>query len=188
MGLDMYLIRKKYIDGQYEWNKIKGTIDIEKKGKKIPLDIKKIEYIAEEVAYWGKANAIHKWFVDKVQNGNDDCGYYDVDIEQLQELLDICKEIKEKVILKDGYIKNGQTLVDGKFVDVYDDGKFIENPEVCEELLPTKSGFFFGSTEYDEYYMDEINYTIERLEEIIKEEEEMNRDGIYTYIEYHSSW
>lgn len=28
--------------------------------------------------------------------------------------------------------------------------------EVSAELLPTQSGFFFGSTEYDEYYYDDI--------------------------------
>lgn len=30
----------------------------------------------------------------------------------------------------------------------------IENPELADDVLPTQSGFFFGSTEYDEYYFD----------------------------------
>lgn len=188
MGLDMYLIRKKYIGGNYEHNKVKGNIEIEARGKKIPIDVNKLTYIEEDVGYWRKANQIHKWFVDNVQDGNDDCNYYDVDIKQLQDLLDICKEIKRKVKLKEGYIKNGQTLKDGEFQDVYEDGKFIENPEVCEELLPTGSGFFFGSTDYDEYYMEDIQHTIEVLEKVIKEEKEMNENGIYTYIQYHGSW
>ena len=44
-----------------------------------------------QVAYWRKANQIHKWFVDHVQNGKDDCGDYYVSREQLQLLLDTCK-------------------------------------------------------------------------------------------------
>ena len=44
-----------------------------------------------QVAYWRKANQIHKWFVDHVQNGNDDCEEYRVTRDQLQLLLDNCK-------------------------------------------------------------------------------------------------
>ncbi len=36
----------------------------------------------------------------------------------------------------------------------------IANPESAEELLPTGSGFFFGSTDYDEYYFGDLNDTI----------------------------
>jgi len=188
MGLDMYLTRKKYIDGNYDWNKIEGKIEIKKDGKEIPLDIKKIKYIVEDVGYWRKANAIHRWFVNHVQDGNDDCGCYGVEISDLEELLKICKKIKEKVILKDGLIKNGQQFENDKWEDIYIGGKFIENPEICEQLLPTGSGFFFGSTEYDEYYMKDINYTIEVLEQVIKEQKELNSNGIYSYLEYCSSW
>ena len=44
-----------------------------------------------QVAYWRKANQIHKWFVDHVQDGNDDCEEYRVTRDQLQLLLDNCK-------------------------------------------------------------------------------------------------
>ena len=44
-----------------------------------------------QVAYWRKANHIHKWFVDHVQDGNDDCEEYRVTRDQLQLLLDNCK-------------------------------------------------------------------------------------------------
>jgi len=44
-----------------------------------------------QVAYWRKANQIHKWFVDHVQDGNDDCEEYRVTRDQLQLLVDNCK-------------------------------------------------------------------------------------------------
>ena len=44
-----------------------------------------------QVAYWRKANQIHKWFVDHVQDGKDDCEEYRVTRDQLQLLLDNCK-------------------------------------------------------------------------------------------------
>jgi len=51
----------------------------------------------------------------------------------------------------------------------------------AEDLLPTASGFFFGNTNYDEYYFEDINSTIEILEEALSDE---NADEF----EYHSSW
>lgn len=60
-----------------------------------------------------------------------------------------------------------------------------EHPEKAEELLPVQEGFFFGSTEYDEYYMDDINDTIKILENVLKEE--TDNEELYEY-EYHSSW
>ncbi len=52
------------------------------------LDIATLEV---QVAYWRKANQIHKWFVDHVQNGVDNCEEYYVSRDQLQLLLDTCK-------------------------------------------------------------------------------------------------
>lgn len=43
--------------------------------------------VEEKVAYWRKENAIHNWFVNHVQNGVDDCGYYKVTENDIEELL-----------------------------------------------------------------------------------------------------
>jgi hypothetical protein len=53
-------------------------------------------------------------------------------------------------------------------------------------LLPTRSGFFFGGTEYDEYYMNSIEHTINILEEVLSEVDE--RGHIQGSIYYSSSW
>lgn len=50
--------------------------------------------IIEEVGYWRKANQIHNWFVENVQDGIDDCSYHnEVTKEILEELLDICQRV-----------------------------------------------------------------------------------------------
>lgn len=184
----MYLTRKKYIGAKWDHNNITGTIDIKKGDKQIPIDFKKVSYIEEEVGYWRKANAIHKWFVDNVQEGIDDCKEYYVSIEQLKELHDICQKIKSEVKLEKGKIKNGKTFENGEWKPIIEDGEFIENPEICQELLPTTSGCFFGSTEYDEYYMYDIDETIKIIEEILKDEENLNNLGLYSDYYYQSSW
>ncbi len=45
-----------------------------------------------------------------------------------------------------------------------------ENKGLASELLPTTSGFFFGSTEYDEYYFDDIDSTIEIINKVLQME------------------
>ena len=162
MGLDMYLYREKYLSK--EDNKIEIT-DV-KTGKKEEYKSNGSGYgitIKDTIAYWRKANQIHKWFVDNVQDGEDDCGYYYVSRDQLEELLALCKEVKAK----------------SKLVD----GKDIEDPSVAEELLPTTDGFFFGNTDYDNYYLDDINLTIEQLEEVLNNKD---NEGVDFY--YSSSW
>jgi hypothetical protein len=41
--------------------------------------------------------------------------------------------------------------------------QIMDNPALAEELLPTQGGFFFGSTDYDEWYMDSIKETHDKL-------------------------
>lgn len=58
--------------------------------------------------------------------------------------------------------------------------KVIANPELAEELLPTGSGFFFGSTEYDEYYFGDLNDTIDIINRCLASD--------LDYFEYQASW
>ena len=43
----------------------------------------------------------------------------------------------------------------------------IVDPTRAEELLPTQSGFFFGGTEYDGYYRNQLKHTEKTLTEIL---------------------
>lgn len=45
----------------------------------------------------------------------------------------------------------------------------LDNPKDADELLPTQSGFFFGATEYDEYYFADIKDTVEQLNKVLAE-------------------
>jgi len=94
MGLDMSLHKKTYVKN---WNHTKPEeryqITIKKGGKTTKIDTNKIIYIEEEVMDWRKSNQIHKWFVDNVQDGEDDCKDHAVSYEQLEELLDLIKKV-----------------------------------------------------------------------------------------------
>lgn len=118
MGLDMNLYKKVYIGLNYSYNV--------KKDKKTEIIIngKKHEHtnlssLVYNVGHWYKANAIHKWFVDNIQNGEDDCKQYYVNKEKLQELYKICVEIS---LL---YGNNKSSIVKDRLI----------------ELLPTQGDF-----------------------------------------------
>ena len=85
MGLDMYLYAR-----QFAFKDFKNPELYNKLVQEAPfaLDTASVQV---QVAYWRKANQIHKWFVDHVQDGNDDCEEYRVTRDQLQLLLDNCK-------------------------------------------------------------------------------------------------
>ena len=99
--------------------------------------------------YWRKANAVHKWMVENVQDGEDNCGVYEIDINQLRELKDIVEKI-------------------------------IANPSKAPDLLPTASGFFFGSQEYDEWYMEDMHLTLKNLNEMLQEHKMAHTRFFYT--------
>jgi hypothetical protein len=69
----------------------------------------------------------------------------------------------------------------------------LEDRTKAVELLPTQSGFFFGSTEYDEYYFDDLKDTIKIIEpaiELIKAltaNKRKSGDPYYS-INYRASW
>lgn len=62
--------------------------------------------IIEQVGYWRKANAIHKWFVDNIQDGEDDCGYYEVAPEYLEDCEDIAGMNADEILANEKLIED----------------------------------------------------------------------------------
>lgn len=140
--------------------------------------------IMKQVGYWRKANEIHNWFVENIQDGEDDCRYHnEVTKEDLEELMDICHEVLCSCELVDGEICNGYTWENGERIPIMEKGKYVQDPSVAEMLLPTTSGFFFGGTYYDEYYVDDLRNTIDIITKIL-ETTDFDKEMIY----YISSW
>jgi len=153
MGLDMYLTRKTYVkQWSHQTPEEQFEITITKGGKPYDgIDVSNVTNIEEEVGYWRKANQIHRWFVENVQNGVDNCGEYSVSKSELEELRNICTEV-------------------------------LNDHSKAEELLPSASGFFFGNTDYDEWYYNDVQHTIEIIDKIFSESD--GNQDIY----YSSSW
>ena len=140
--------------------------------------------IAEHVGYWRKANHIHNWFVENIQDGIDDCAYHrEVTDEDLLELLDVCKRVLDSCEMVDARLNVGTQYSNGKATPIFEDGQLVKNSAIAEELLPTASGFFFGGMAYDSYYVEDIKNTIDIIKNVL-ETTDFDTQMVY----YVSSW
>ena len=105
-----------------------------------------------EVAYWRKANAIHGWIISTT-NSVDDCTPIHLTKMDIVQLRDDCQK-------------------------VVDEG----TEETAWQLLPPTSGFFFGSTEINDWYWQDIKDTLTKLNDIIENSSDDQE------FEYQASW
>tara|TARA_R100000365_G_C2707526_1_gene43980 strand:+ start:30 stop:530 length:501 start_codon:yes stop_codon:yes gene_type:complete len=164
-----------------------SSSQVAKGGNSVPgVKAERLSYVEEEVMYWRKANHIHKWFVDNVQSGEDNCERYFVSEENLRQLLDVCNKVIEASKLKEGTICMGTVYnkdhPNGLMQRAA--GKVIADTTVASTLLPTAEGFFFGGTEYDEDYLTDVIDTRDWTERTLAEIAAGAPGDIY----YFSSW
>ncbi len=146
MGLDMYLNAKRFL-----WYSEDELADNIKRNFPDLPEHMRVKEVTIEAMYWRKANAIHKWFVDTVQGGEDNCQEFEVSLAQLEELLEVIEQV-------------------------------LENPDRAGELLPPQAGFFFGGTDMDQWYWDDLKQTQSRLQELF------TRDWKSWDFYYRASW
>ena len=152
MGLDSYLYKKNYVR-QGEWVKPEFRTEVEvKTGGEIDKNIK-----PERIRY----------IVEEVAYWRKANQIHNWFVKNVQDGIDNCQN---SYVSRD----NLQELLDVC-------NQVIADNSLAETLLPTGSGFFFGSTEYDEWYFKDISNTIVYLTEILEDE---SADEF----EYYASW
>jgi hypothetical protein len=164
MGLDMYLEVRKYVS-LADWVQENG--EVVKKPVQVGLDVLELAglsavasgesygvSISATAIYWRKANAIHKWFVDTLAKGVDECQDIYVERKDLETLRNLVSMVVAS-----------------------------KNVAVAQEHLPTTSGFFFGNTDYDEWYWYDMEYTLKELNRVLAV-----TDNYETNFVYRASW
>lgn len=158
--------------------------------------------IFEQIAYWRKANAVHAWLVNTVQDGVDECQLsHPVTREQLVELRDRAKLVLAAQPNADRLINRiEQRLVERAAATL---AALVQDPRspfgerqaagvalsrlyphnVAALLLPPQGGFFFGDTTIDAYYYDDMADTVKQLDTILAE-----TDFETQVVFYQSSW
>ena len=105
-----------------------------------------------DLGYWRKANAIHAYFTRDLEDGEDNMRRVYLKKKDL-------KDLKERCI---------KVLAGG--------------PDVAKELLPRASGFFWGPTDYDDWYLKDIQDTLDIVSEVLNDWKQTDR--VYYYAWY----
>ena len=162
MGLDMYLYRREYVSG-WDWE---STLPKDREMYDAILEYTGAERCAASphaqievcVAYWRKANAIHGYFVNEHGGGVDECQSIYVSKQDLENLRWSCNN----VLMAPAGIK-------------------MEDVASQYNLSPTP-GFFFGSYDLDEYYMEDLKITITQIDSVL------GTSGEWSDFIYRASW
>jgi hypothetical protein len=151
MGLDMYLSKKFYVGGQYEHRGVNGIINLNINSGR-DASVKSYTFDPKKVEYITFSAAY--W-----RKANSIHKWF---VDHCQDGIDDCRE---------SYVDTSQ---------------LEELRELCKKVLETRDptplppceGFFFGSSEIDEWYWKDLESTIEMLKDL---------DDTMEY-SYHSSW
>ena len=154
MGLDMYFSAKRYMSKYFDKE---DSAKIEKVNQVFGVEgVEDEDYGAQEVKF-----RVAYW--RKVN------AIHEWFVQNCQDGVDECQE---------AYVSREQMR---QLIDIC--RAVVENPKKADELLPTRSGFFFGSTDYDDWYFDNLTYTVDRFEKILKDPAFEKADFYYQ-----SSW
>lgn len=232
MGLDMNLHREI---------RLKGKMEITDDNVREIVGGGYTPKVRQEVAYWRKFNALHKYMNDHFNRQTEDnCVDMYLEFKDVENLRDKIEYLRRNIKVGKGWVINGgsgdtvdnDTMVEmldgskkkavelcvgdklkmskercesGRAVVCYvrnadgktnysynylEQGDVIKNPELCEDTLPTEEGFFFGSTEYDDWYIYNLDETIEQLNKAIEDHYKLIKAGVDEYdITYiYSAW
>ena len=190
MGLDSYLYAEKCV-GNYNhysvqdkelYNKVAEAVGLTdfnstcNGGNSVTVRL--------PLAYWRKANQIHQFFVN-LSGGDDNCQDIEVSREELETLLSKCKQILGGRVESVSEIDARRLeSVEAIATLVKKHGTSSSEPS---QILPTQGGFFFGSTDYDEYYYSGLEHTVQVLEKILNHPGIPKDDYSWSFI-YQASW
>ena len=168
----MTLTEEVYIGGNYEHRKVVGSIDIRIGKRDLNIELNKVRDITLHVGYWRKANSIHDWFVENIADGVDNCEKVYVSHSKLLELKAACISTLETLKTCTKKVETRKDFQDKPF-----ECTSYDTSGVDMELNPL-AGFFFGSTEVDDWFVQDLEDTIEIVDST-------NEGGEYYY---EASW
>ena len=153
MGLDQYLYAKKYTSDSAIFNKIE---EFDQLKQTLGTDV---AFLTRELPSISVEMKVGQW-----RKSNQIHQYF---VNNCQDGRDDCRE----------YYVDRENLVG--LLDLCK--QVLADKSKAEELLPTQDGFFFGDTEYDQWYYSDLTDTVEILENCLK----MDDDWEFYY---QSSW
>ena len=109
---------------------------------------------AEEIGYFRKVNFLVSFF-----NYEENCSLQEITYEEVKWLKTACETVL-------GAYKESEEWRNREDASDYD---YEDEPweDVADSYLPTQEGFFFGSTDYNEYYISDVREVKEWCEKVL---------------------
>jgi hypothetical protein len=157
MGLDMNLYKETYVKNwSFTPKEDEHHVNVTRGGYATKIRPERVAYVKEEIAYWRKFNALHGYIIENFANQVDNCQDVHLTKDDLITILNTLIEIRDA------------------------------NYACADEVMPPVAGFFFGSNEVDEFYIQDVERTIDILQNEIDDLDEES-DVWVRYI-YLASW
>ena len=118
-----------------------GVLELPKLEEMLNKEVE--DYYEPYKAYFRKVNFLFAYFQSKGKMIDE--WYAFVDLDDVDDIINKCEQILAA--------KNGDGWLD--------EGETVE--ELAASLLPTQSGFFFGGTDYDEYYFWDVKDCLRQM-------------------------
>lgn len=114
----------------------------------------------EQIAYWRKFNALHKYITDLLDVEEDDCVEMDLSDTEIRCILRDLYEVKDILDKAERIYDPDQTEEEKDDWWCYSQ----ETDDAVKAILPPCAGFFFGSQEIDAYYYEDVKRSIGAFE------------------------
>ncbi len=118
--------------------------------------LNKVTYIIEDCGYWRKANGIHAWFVQNVQEGEDDCKEYYVSQSKLEKYKKTREAQKQYYYSRTNYQKTEKELR-----TIIDESNKLRDT-IKEQLKEAQK------SREDENELEKIRSQIENLQKLVE--------------------
>ena len=130
----------------------------------------------EKVAYFRKVNLLLPFF-----GYNENCSDLILTKDQVESLIQVCRDVlakeadirsrlNERKCAKQNVQQVKAEWNEKNVQRIQEQIESIEQEWVdyCQETLPNQDGFFFGSYEYDEWYLDKVEHVKKLFQEVIE--------------------
>lgn len=197
MGLDIYFYKVKNYDGRNDWSEVHKFMEDQNREevKKVYDGVIKSLSRAKDYdkAYARVIKRLANMFSFPQYDLRPLGVEYDYQTDKYSYTpVDLSTLLKEEdKIIADAYKKEDAYFRKANFIYAYFQNKLVEEEawvtrgdlediidkcekvladhSLAEELLPTQSGFFFGSTDYDEWYFHDVKNCLKQMTKLLKE-------------------
>ena len=182
----MYVVRRVDVNRKNYGDDEQDSVQITRKGKLVegfnPERITKVE-VEEELVKWKNASHIHGWFVDNVQNGQDDKEWHLLSCRDIEKLLEVCEKVLNgsHLVREPAFKASGWKPIRQRMDTRGVPPMVMKNVSIAHKLLPLRLGRWDGPTDYGKQYLADVETIRDWAESTLMKEDRGELKGELYY-------